>query len=36
MVFQDVDLIRFNEKSVISAFIVSDETLLMEIYNAII
>lgn len=36
MVFQDVDLVKFNEDNVISAFIVSDEKLLMDVYNSIV
>jgi hypothetical protein len=36
MVFQDIDLIKFNENNVISAFIISDEKFLIDIYKALI
>jgi hypothetical protein len=36
MVFQDIDLIQFHEKSVISAFIIADEHLLLAIHKAIV
>jgi hypothetical protein len=36
MVFQDIDLIKFNEKNVISAFIIAEEHLLLGIHKAIV